>query len=175
VSERDYIFDPDELTMIFTATQKNHIRVAFSEGKVWYAICDVAKLLKYRAPGKAANYRDYGVKLLRVPHVSKNVRGYTNCNCITKDALKRFLKFQSGEPDICDWLLNVMIPEAEKKFAAEIKEQFVEDSPASEIMPESELLAEVKTKPRQNAVSLLEQLDRLIIAAVSLRQELQAR
>jgi hypothetical protein len=170
--ERDYIYDADEQTLIFTADAKHHIRVAYSDGQVWYAIHDIAKLLRYRAPGKAAGHREYGVKLKRVPHTSINVKGYTNCNCITKDALKRFLKLQTEERETVEWILNVVIPQAEAKFYS------VEEPPAPppRPVPKPEPIHQPAAPAAVPQItSLLDQLDQFIIAAVTLRRELQAR
>ena len=166
MSERNYIYNPEEQTMIFTVDAKRHVRVAYNEGEVWYAVCDIAKLLLgYRAPGGAVNQHIYGAKLLRVPHISIGKRGYTNCNCITKDALKRLVKLQSRDPDVCDWVLNTLIPQAERQFARATNPEIVQQTTTEE--PVSPAQGQI--------VELLDKLDQFIIAAVTLRRELQPK
>jgi hypothetical protein len=175
VSEQNYIYDPEEQTMVFSVDTTRHVRVAFSEGQVWYAIHDIAKLLRYRAPGKAAKHKDYDVKLLRVPHTSQYVRGFTNCNCITKEALKRFLKIQNGDEEICRWILTVVIPQAERQFASAQKDQSI---PQFETYQEIQPILQIEATPTRTPESakmatILAALDKIITEAVLLKRELQ--
>ena len=161
--KNEYIYDPDEQTMVFSVDTKRHVRVAYCDGQVWYAMTDIAKLLRYRSPSKAQSYWNCEVRLLRVPHTSEHQRGYTNCNCIRKDALKRILDVMKGDHEIRDWILYTVIPQAEQKLAAETVNTPAPErpEPSPEIMPQ---VAEV-----------LDKLDQFIIAAVTLRREIQPR
>ena len=172
MNSKDYTFDREEMTMVFSVDTKRHVRVAYSDGQVWYAMCDIAKLLLgYRAPGSVVNKRDYRARLLRVPHISPNVRGYTNVNCITKDALKQFVKLQSSDPKIYDWITTELIPTAERQFA--VVEPTEPKLPEQVKEAASTFIASMPTA--EQAAALLDQLDQFIIAAVSLQRQLRAR
>jgi hypothetical protein len=170
MSEQNYIYDPEEQTMVFSVDTTRHVRVAFSEGQVWYAIQDVAKLLRYRAPGKAVADKKYEVKLLRVPHTSPNVHGFTNCNCIAKDSLKRFLKIQNSDKDICQWVLNVVIPQAERQFATvqDVRYMAQDVTPITQVAPTP---AYVTVSEKMETI--LSVLDKIITEAVMLKRELR--
>ena len=110
--------------------------------------------------------------MVRDPEDLKNKAWYTNCNCITKDALKRFLKMQTEERETCDWILNVVIPQAEAQFFG-----------VEEPTPPKERAAPPTAPPTATSYEaavtqigqMLDQIDQLIITAITLRRELLTR
>jgi hypothetical protein len=148
--------------MVFSSDAKQYVRTAYSDGAVWYAIYDIAKLFGYSAPGKAAHCMNCEIRVLQMPNVTGGTRRLVNCNCIRKDAVKKFINPLRFDKDICDWILNTVIPEAERYFSQELADE-QRQSPTVESV--SQVAPQV--------ASILDALDKFIVAAVSLRRELQ--
>jgi len=161
MNEREYIYDPEEKTMVFTTEgTRRHVRAVYHDGRVWYVASDIAKLLGYRDPSKAINSLECEIKILHVPHVSQSKRGTTTCNCITKETVKQFINQQRAYPEVRNWIGEVVVPQAERQLA--------------EIVP-AEAAPRQSLPVRNPTAPLLDALDQFIIAAVSLRREIQAQ
>jgi hypothetical protein len=166
MNEQSYIYDPENQTMVFSADEKRNVRVAFGDDQVWYVFQDIAQLFRYRAPYKVAKNRNYEVKQFVVPSANPNVRCPRNCNCVTKDAVKQFLKTQHTDKEICRWILNVVIPQAERQFET-----------YQNIRDVGQDVRAVKQEPSAqtpgNVTTILAVLDKIITEAVLLKHELQ--
>ena len=163
MNDRECVYDPDEQTMVFFTATQRHIRAAYSEGSVWYCATDIARLLGYRDPSKAINSLRCNVRILHVPHVSANRRGFTTCNCIAKDDVLTFISQQRAFPEVRSWIRDVVIPQAERRLLiGAIERQGTDDYPAP-----------CETYERTSPIA--EALDKIITEAVLLKRALQLK
>ncbi|MDR1020172.1 MAG: hypothetical protein LBL73_05390, partial [Synergistaceae bacterium] len=117
MNEQGFTYDEEKMMMIFTADAKWHIRVAYSEGRVWYAARDIASMLGYKDSSKAIFRVSREVRMLQVPQVSAHKVGCTVCKCITKESVYKFINQQRADPEVRTWIRNVVVPQAERQFA----------------------------------------------------------
>ncbi|MDR0818765.1 MAG: hypothetical protein LBN43_04245 [Oscillospiraceae bacterium] len=170
MNETNFVYNEYDNTMVFTVDSKRHVRVAYDDGRVWYAMCDIAKLYQYRAPSKVVSYLQGEIRLLRVPHTSQNVRGWTNCKCVTKDTVIEFVESIRTEPELNKWLLREVIPKAEQKFGITQVPKAERETTVIKVNDEQNT-----AKVTKQVSLLLDMLDQFIISAVSLRQEIQRK